>query len=163
MSVAPQGDEPRAAHGRNTRHLVEQGFRARILQPAEVDREFEAGPVPGERDAVRDFVELRDEAEQARQQIGADVAADMQPDEVWTSSFGRMWSADLCMRHAEQPSGNLAGTAGARSRPADDAPDQPIRLMLIRAWESRIRARARSRRRRPAATSRIARMVMPAI
>ena len=119
--------------------------------------------MPSERDAIRNFVELRDQAEQARQQIGTDVAADMQPDEVWTSSFGRTLGASLTMRHAEQLSGNLAGGRGARSRPADEAPDQPIRLMLIRAWISRIRARARSGRNRPAATSRIARLVMLAV
>ena len=57
--------------------------------------------MPGEGDAVRDFVELRDEAEQARQQIGADVAADMQADEVWTSGFGRTLGASLTRKHAE--------------------------------------------------------------
>ena len=57
--------------------------------------------MPGERDAVRDLVELRDKAEQARQQIGADVATDMQADEVWTSGFGHTLGASLTMRHAE--------------------------------------------------------------
>ena len=73
--------------------------------------------MPDERDAIGNLVELRDEAEQARQQVGADVAADVQADEVGTSSFGRTWGASLTMRHAEQPSRNLAGTAGRSIAP----------------------------------------------
>lgn len=101
MSVAPHYHQPRAAHGRNTRHLVEQYFRARFLQSTQVDRELETGRKPGECDAIGNLVELRDEAEQAWQEIGADVAADMQPDERRTSGFGRTLGASLTMKHAE--------------------------------------------------------------
>jgi hypothetical protein len=75
----------------------------------------------------------------------------MQPNEVWTSSFGRTWSASLCMRHAEQPSRNLAGTAersitpGRRRAGSADPADANSRLGIPHSCARRIRAKAPGR------------------
>jgi hypothetical protein len=88
-----------------------------------------------------------DEAEQAWQQIGTDVTADMQPDQVWTSGFGRRWGASLAMRHAEQASRNLAGTAGRSITPgrrragSADPTDPNSRLGIPHSCARKVRAK----------------------
>ena len=107
--------------------------------------------MPGERDAVRDLVELRDKAEQARQQIGADVATDMQADEVWTSSFGRTWGASLTRKHAELLSRSWAGTAGRSITPgrrragSADPADANSRLGIPHSCARKVRAKTPGR------------------